>query len=279
MTGVLAGALGLVVGLVIGTLGGGGGVLAVPALVYALGQDARTATTGSIIIVGVISVAGVLARLRGRTVDWRTGLAFGVVGIPTAWAGSLLNRMVPQPVLLLSFAALTVLVAVVMLVKGRSVDDEPTDGAPTAGPGTSGGTAVLAPKVRTSRLVIGHAVRVIVSAAVVGFLTGFLGVGGGFLVVPALAMVLGMSMPVAIGTSLLVITLNSITSLAARMGHLELDWSVILPFTAVAIAGALAGKLVADRMSSAGLNRAFAVLLIVVGLFVGVQSVAQLGVF
>lgn len=278
MTGVLAGALGLVVGLVIGTLGGGGGVLAVPALVYALGQDARTATTGSIIIVGVISVAGVLTRLRGRSVDWRTGLTFGVVGVPTAWAGSLLNRTVPQPVLLLSFAALTLLVAVVMLVNGRSGGDEPADDAPSAGPGTSGGTAVLA-RATSTGVVAGHAVRVVVAAAVVGFLTGFLGVGGGFLVVPALVMVLGTSMPVAIGTSLLVIALNSVTSLAARIGHLELDWSVVLPFTAVAIAGALAGKLVADRMSSAGLSRAFAILLVVVGLFVGAESVAQLGVF
>lgn len=85
MSIALAAALGLVIGFVIGALGGGGGVLAVPALVYALGQDAQSATTSSIIIVGIISVVGVLARLRDRTIDWRTGIAFGAVGIAAVW--------------------------------------------------------------------------------------------------------------------------------------------------------------------------------------------------
>lgn len=289
MTGVLAGALGLVVGLVIGTLGGGGGVLAVPALVYALGQDARTATTGSIVIVGIISAAGVLARLRGRTIDWRTGVGFGIVGVPTAWAGSLLNRAVPQPVLLLSFAALTLAIAVLMLVKGGSSGQQ-ADGAAVAetgaaagaepaprtpgGPGTVGATAVLAAPARRS---VAHRIgRIVAAGSVVGFLTGFLGVGGGFLVVPALTMLMGLSMPAAIGTSLLVLTFNSISSMGARIGHLDLDWAVIGPFAAVAVLGALGGKLVADRMSGAALNRTFAGLLVVVGLFVGVQSLLAL---
>lgn len=289
MTGVLAGALGLVVGLVIGTLGGGGGVLAVPALVYALGQDARTATTGSIVIVGIISAAGVLARLRGRTIDWRTGVGFGIVGVPTAWAGSLLNRAVPQPVLLLSFAALTLAIAVLMLVKGGSSGRQ-ADGVAVAetgaaagaepaprtagGPGTVGATAVLAAPARRS--VARRIGRIVAAGSVVGFLTGFLGVGGGFLVVPALTMLMGLSMPAAIGTSLLVLTFNSISSMGARIGHLDLDWAVIGPFAAVAVLGALGGKLVADRMSGAALNRTFAGLLVVVGLFVGVQSLLAL---
>ncbi|GAA1073894.1 sulfite exporter TauE/SafE family protein [Pseudonocardia alni] len=289
MTGVLAGALGLVVGLVIGTLGGGGGVLAVPALVYALGQDARTATTGSIVIVGIIAAVGVLARLRGRTIDWRTGVGFGIVGVPTAWAGSLLNRAVPQPVLLLSFAALTLAIAVLMLVKGGASAQQ-ADGAavaetgavdgggsapPTAGgPGSAGATAVLAAPARLS--VARRVGKIVAAGSVVGFLTGFLGVGGGFLVVPALTMLMGLSMPAAIGTSLLVLTFNSISSLGARVGHLDLDWAVIGPFAAVAVLGALGGKLVADRMSGAALNRTFAGLLVVVGLFVGVQSLLAL---
>lgn len=289
MTGVLAGALGLVVGLVIGTLGGGGGVLAVPALVYALGQDARTATTGSIVIVGIIAAVGVLARLRGRTIDWRTGVGFGIVGVPTAWAGSLLNRAVPQPVLLLSFAALTLAIAVLMLVKGGASAQQ-ADGAavaetgavagggpapPTAGgPGTAGATAVLVAPARRS--VARRVGKIVAAGSVVGFLTGFLGVGGGFLVVPALTMLMGLSMPAAIGTSLLVLTFNSISSLGARIGHLDLDWAVIGPFAAVAVLGALGGKLVADRMSGAALNRTFAGLLVVVGLFVGVQSLLAL---
>jgi uncharacterized protein len=270
MTGVLAGALGLLIGLVVGTLGGGGGVLAVPALVYALGQDARTATTGSIIIVGVVSAVGVLSRIRERSIDWRTGLAFGVVGIPAAWLGSLLNLAVSRPTLLLSFAALTLAVAAVMLINSRST----TAGTGPTAPGGGSTTAVLQAPGR-ARIV--HVIKVVTAGAVVGFLTGFLGVGGGFLAVPALTIALGMAMPAAIGTSLLLITLNSASALVARIGHLEPDWNVVLPFTAVAIVGALAGKLIADRMSSAALNRAFAVLLIAVGGFVGVQNLVELG--
>lgn len=278
MTTVLAVALGLVVGLVIGTLGGGGGVLAVPALVYALGQDASTATTSSIVIVGVISIVGALARARGQSLRWRTGIAFGVIGIPAAWAGTLLNRAVPEPVLLLSFAALTIAVAALMLAKGRNdAVDDPASGdaesSPTGGSGTSLAVAERA-GARTSRAAM--VVKVVVSATVVGFLTGFLGVGGGFLVVPALTLVLAMDMSAAIGTSLLVIGLNSISSLAARLDHLQLDWSVILPFTVLAIVGALAGKLVADRLSSATLNRGFAGLLVAVGVFVGIESLVSI---
>lgn len=278
MTGVLAGALGLLIGLVIGTLGGGGGVLAIPALVYALGQDARTATTGSIIIVGIISAVGALTRLRSRTIDWRTGVTFGIVGLPTAWAGSLLNQTVPQPALLLSFAGLTLTIAVLMLVNNHSdtPDRVPTPGPDAAGTRSATIRVVDAPPTRQARAA--RAVKVTASAAAVGFLTGFLGVGGGFLVVPALTIVLGHTMPVAIATSLLALTFNSASSMLARIGHLDVDWQVIGPFVAVAVAGALAGKLIADRLSGATLNRAFAVLLILVGGFVGVESLLSLGV-
>lgn len=271
MIGVLAGALGLVVGLVIGTLGGGGGVLAVPALVYALGQDARAATTGSVVIVGVVSAVGVLTRLRDRVIDWRTGVVFGLVGVPAAWAGAVLNRIVPQPVLLLSFSALTLAIAVLLLVRSAPAHGPP-GGAPAerAAP-ESGSTSVL---TRPRRLV--RAVQVVASGAVVGFLTGFLGVGGGFLVVPALAIVLGLGMPAAIATSLLVLTLNAGGSLAARAGHLDLDWAVLGPFVGVAVVAALAGKMISDRLSSASLERAFAGLLVLVGGFVGVESLTAL---
>lgn len=274
MIGVLAGALGLVVGLVIGTLGGGGGVLAVPALVYALGQDAGAATTGSIVIVGVISAVGLLSRLRDRTVEWRTGVAFGLVGVPTTWAGSLLNRAVPQPVLLLSFSVLTLGIAGLLLVRSRAAArtaSPPRRDDPACGGGPSSPTGALtAPATR--RTTSGHVAKVAGAGAVVGFLTGFLGVGGGFLVVPVLTLALGLPMPAAIATSLLVLTCNSVSSLAARIGHLDLDWAVIGPFVGVAVVGALIGKVVADRLSGGVLTRAFAVLLIAVGGFVGVES-------
>ena len=110
-TALVAAALGIVVGVVIGGLGGGGGVLTVPALVYVLGQDAHDATTGGVLIVGVTALVGTLVRVRERGIEWRTGIAFGAVGVPAAYLGTLLNRNVDQPALLIAFACLTLLAA------------------------------------------------------------------------------------------------------------------------------------------------------------------------
>jgi uncharacterized protein len=266
-----AAALGLLIGAVIGGLGGGGGVLTVPALVYLLGQSAQDATTGSVIIVGVAALVGALARIRGHHIDWRTAIAFGLVGIPATYLGTLLNRTVGQPVLLLAFAALTLTAAAAMLLNERRESGTP-EGEP---PGSPPASTTTRTRVRTSPL-LRTAAKVIAYAAVVGFLTGFLGVGGGFLVVPALVIGLRTPMPVAVGTSLLIILLNSVSSVAARMGDLHLDWQVVVPFTLAAVAGTLVGKRVADKLSGATLARAFAVLLIGVGLFVATESALAL---
>jgi uncharacterized membrane protein YfcA len=261
---LLAALLGLGVGLVVGALGGGGGVLAVPALVYVLGLSAQDATTSSVVIVGIAAVTGVLARARGGLVRWRTGFALGAVGVPAAALGTLLNQRVAEPVLLLSFSALTVLAALAMLVDAhRAPPDEPDAGAP-AGPG--GGTAT------TTRPAVRTAVEVVVSGAAIGFLTGFLGVGGGFLVVPVLVIVLRMPMAHAVGTSLLVITVNAVAALATRAGVAEFDWAVLVPFTAAAVLGAVAGKWIAERLPGPVLTRAFAVLLLLVGAFVAGET-------
>jgi uncharacterized membrane protein YfcA len=279
----VAAVLGLVVGVVIGGLGGGGGVLTVPALVYALGQSAQDATAGSVIIVGIAAVVGALARIRGGGVDWRTGIAFGVVGVPVAYLGTVLNRHVGQPVLLLAFAALTLLAAAAMLLNGPDKRDGPADAGtdgpvgPGDGSGTvEGGTVVAARPDTRRRELIATIVEVVVCGATVGFLTGFLGVGGGFLVVPALVIVLRMPMARAIGTSLLIIVLNSISSVASRLGAMHLDWHVIGPFAIAAVIGTLVGKRIADRLSGATLARAFAILLVLVGVFVGTQSLIAL---
>ncbi|WP_219417274.1 sulfite exporter TauE/SafE family protein [Pseudonocardia nigra] len=263
MTVATAG-LGLLIGLVIGALGGGGGVLTVPALVYLLGQTAQDATTSSVIIVGSTAVVGTLARVRGG-IAWRTGLGFGAVGIPTAYLGTLLNQRVSQHVLLLAFAGVTLLAAIAMLLRSRGDDGDDPDPPP--------GSA-LRTAVRTRRQLAGTALKVAGCGVVTGFLTGFLGVGGGFLVVPALVIVLRLPMALAIGTSLMIITTNSVASLASRLGVAEVDWAVVAPFAATAIVGTLAGKLVSDRLSGVVLTRAFAVMLLLVGGFVAAQSAA-----
>lgn len=282
---MLAAVLGLVIGVVIGGLGGGGGVLTVPALVYVLGQTAQDATTSSVIIVGITAVVGVLARARGGLIKWRTGLAFGAVGIPAAAAGTLLNQRVAEPALLLSFAALTVLAAIAMILDSRrapntgSADCSETDpaGAPER-PG-SAGTAVdvaVEPATRTVSPAIGNAVKIILCGILIGFLTGFLGVGGGFLMVPALVIVLRMPMTYAVGTSLLIIAINSAAAFATRAGVAEFDPALLIPFTAAAVIGSFAGKLVSDRVSGTTLTRAFAVMLLLVGAFVAIESVLSL---
>jgi uncharacterized membrane protein YfcA len=268
---IVLAALGLAVGVVIGGLGGGGGVLTVPVLVYVVGLSAQDATTGSVVIVGVTALAGVLGRVGSGAVRWRSGLALGAVGVPWAVLGTVVNQRVPEPVLLLSFAALTLAVAVAMLVDAR--DPAPT-APPPAGPEAG-------PRARAR---VGHetptrgatAVRTVLCGIVIGFLTGFLGVGGGFLIVPALLFVLRLPMATAVGTSLFVTALNSAAALTARAGVAQFDWPVLVPFTVAAVAGGVLGRMIADRLTGPTLSRAFAVLLLGVGGSVGIASLVGL---
>ncbi|HVL85463.1 MAG TPA: sulfite exporter TauE/SafE family protein [Pseudonocardia sp.] len=272
-----AAGLGLAVGAVIGGLGGGGGILTVPVLVYLLGQAAPEATTSSVVIVGITALAGAAARVRGG-IAWGTAAAFGALGIPAAHLGTRLNQHVAEPVLLLSFAGITLTAAAAMLLHGRR--DEPGPGQadrhrpPARAPGAS--NLLAAPPAAPPHRRLATGATVVASGLAVGFLTGFLGVGGGFLVVPALVIALRMPMTLAIGTSLTVIAVNAASSLVARLPATGLDWQVVVPFTVAAVIGTVVGKRVCDRFSGADLNRAFAVLLVLVGAFVGVESALQL---
>lgn len=273
MTALAALALGLVVGAVIGGLGGGGGVLTVPVLVYLLGLTAQDATTSSVIVVGVTAAVGALLRLRAGAVDVRTAVLLAASGAPAAVAGTVVNGHVSERTLLLSFAALTVTVAGLMLLDRRP--PEPAGTGPGATPAARGSSAASAgPLLATPAPAVTRRVAAIAVCGIgVGFLTGFLGVGGGFLVVPALVLVLRIPMTVAVGTSLLVITLNAAASGATRLGvAAAVDWAVVVPFTLAAVLGALLATRVAGRFTGPVLTRAFAVLILVIGLAVGAQS-------
>ena len=269
MTLALAVGLGLVIGLSLGALGGGGSILTVPALVYAVGQSARAATTGSLVIVGITAGVATLGHARAGRVRWGAGLAFGVAGVAASFAGTALNARVDPNVLLVCFATLMIVAAAAMLAKtmvhAHPEDDDP--GGESAGalrrPGTLTGVRPAPP-----RWSVAVALRVVVAGLVVGFLTGFLGVGGGFIIVPALVLTLQYDMPTAVGTSLLIISVNSTVALLARSGHERFHWAVIAPFTLAAIAGSTAGRRIADRVSGAQLSRAFAVLLLAVAGYV-----------
>lgn len=251
-------ALGVAVGLVLGALGGGGSVLTVPALVFLLGLTAQEATTGSLIIVGITAAAAAIGHARAGHVQWKRGLLLGVAGVPAALLGTAMNRLVDQNVLLLAFAALMLVAAIGMLITSPGSDH---DASEERGGGPSGGR--LWP-------------RVLAVGLLVGALTGFFGVGGGFVIVPALVLALHLPIATAVGTSLVVIALNSGVSLAARSGSAGIEWEVIVPFTAAAVVGSFAGKRVADRLPATALTRAFAVLLVLVATYVAVRAVLGL---
>lgn len=259
--------LGLLVGLALGALGGGGSVLTVPALVQVLGVEPAVATTSSLVIVGITALLSLPSHHRAGRVRVGQGLIFGLLGTAGSLAGSTAARSVPPAVLMTAFAALMVLVATLMLRRsGRTsgqADVSPFEPMITLRPLTCACPRVL---------------QLLAAATLVGLLTGFLGVGGGFVLVPVLVLVLGFTMPVAVGTSLLVVSVNSATALAARLhqGAGDLPWGVVLGFSAVAVVGSVLGSRVADRVPAARLSQAFAVLVLVVAAITAVQHVPDL---
>ena len=265
--------IGLLIGLSLGALGGGGSILAVPALVYLLGQDTHAATTGSLLIVGITALAGMAAHHRAGRVRVVQGLVFGVLGIAGSYAGSRLSAKVAPATLLAAFSLLMLVVAAVMFARSRR--------SRSGLPATSGGTGLDGAPIITLRpsffCACTRALKVLITASAVGLLTGFFGAGGGFVVVPALVLMLGFTMPVAVGTSLLVIAINSASGLVARLGHgVHLDWRLIGMFTLAATVGSLAGGRLATRVRPERLTAAFVLLLVVVALYTAARSFPQL---
>jgi uncharacterized membrane protein YfcA len=250
---LLAVAFGLAVGLSLGLVGGGGSILAVPILVYVLGEDVKDATTASLLIVGATALAGAADHARRGRVRVRTAWFFGTAGGLGALAGTALNRVASSGTILFLFALLLLAAAYGMLRRADDVERPER-------------------RVRGRRLWL----EIVPAGLAVGVLTGFFGVGGGFVIVPALVLLLGLPMQVAVGTSLLVIGLTSAAALAAHLSTGSVDWAVALPFTAAGVAGAIAGARVAARVSSVGLRRAFAVLLAAVAVFLLVANAVAL---
>ncbi len=273
MAVVIAIAVGLLVGLSMGALGGGGSILTVPALVYLLGMDTRAATTGSLIIVGITAVFGMLAHRSGGHVRVLQGIVFGAIGVVGAVAGTRLSLSVPPDVLLTGFSVLMLTVAALMLTRRRVP-------AASGGRGGADGPPLEEPIISFSprfTCACPRAAKVVVAAVTVGLMTGFFGVGGGFLVVPALVLVLEFSMPVAIGTSLLIIAINSGTSLAARFSSgFDIDWAIIGTFTVAAVVGSLLGARITTRVRPEVLRVSFAVLITAVGLYTAARSIPAL---
>ncbi|MFJ9998805.1 sulfite exporter TauE/SafE family protein [Streptomyces werraensis] len=248
---LLALAAGALTGLALGALGGGGSILAVPALIYLLGLSPVAATTASLLIVAVTSFTALLAHSRDGHVRLRTGLLFAAVGIGPAMLGGGLSGRLPEAALTAGFA-LVAAVAALRMLRG-SPPDAPAAGPPR--PGRAAGTG-----------------------AGLGAVTGVLGVGGGFLAVPALVHGVGLRMREAVGTSLLVITVNALAALLLRVGTGTpegLDWAVVGPFTGAAVLGALDGRRLSARLSGSALRRTFAVTLLAVAAVMLADAVTQ----
>ena len=225
-------ALAVIVGISLGLLGGGGSILTVPLLAYVAGMDAKQAIATSLLVVGTTSAVAAVSHARAGRVQWRTGLIFGVAGMAGAYGGGLLARFIPGSFLLIGFAVMMIATAVAML-RGRK-DVAPADPS----------HRIPVPKV-------------IAEGLVVGLVTGLVGAGGGFLVVPALALLGGLPMPIAVGTSLVVIAMKSFAGFAGYLSSVAIDWRIAGMVTAAAVIGALLGSRLTALVNPDSLRKAF----------------------
>ena len=241
------------IGLSLGLLGGGGSILTVPSFVYVLGYAAKPAIAMSLPVVGATSLVGALGHWRAGNVNLRQALSFGVIAMVGAYAGARLAVLVSGVVQL-------TLLAIVMLAAAMSMLRQ-------SGPGAAAPALDGQPMSRWLVLVVGLGV---------GMLTGLVGIGGGFLIVPALVILARLPMKQAVGTSLVVIAMNSASGFAGYLGQVDVPWKFMAMFTAVAIGGILVGTYLVRFVSQQALKRAFAIFLLLMG---GVILYQNRGVF
>lgn len=242
-------AIGFGIGTLLGLLGGGGSILAVPALVYLVGQTPQVAVTASLAIVGANSAVGAFLHGTHGALNWRVALTFGGVGMVMAYLSAGASKSVSPVVLMVTFAALMLVIGALMVFY------HPTEGAH------------------------GHPIslyKVILSGAVVGALTGFLGVGGGFLIVPALVMLVGLPMKQAIGTSLVVIAMNSASGFVGHIGAEPIDTALIFAFVMAGMAGTFFGVEIGRRIAPDMLRKGFAGFVIILAVFLLIDNMSKL---
>ena len=236
----------IAIGLSLGLLGSGGSILTVPVLIYLLGQDEKVAIAGSLFIVGSIALAGSGQFLRAGFIEWRSVLVFGLPGMLGTWLGALLATWVPGIVQLGLFAVVMLVASYLML--------KPPDLAAASG----------SPRATW---------KIAADGLAVGVITGLVGVGGGFLIVPALVLLGGLSMHRAVATSLVIIALKSYSGFWKYLDVLEsqslaLDWPVLGIVTGLGIAGSFVGARLAKRIDQETLRKWFGIFLIVMGLYI-----------
>ena len=256
---VLAAFLSLFIGGAVGILGGGGSILTTPLLVYVLDFDAKQAITASLFVVAVTSFFGLISHARAGRVVWRTGLIFGGAGMVGAFIGGQIGSHLPGAVLLGAFSIMMGVTAVAMIRGRKKIKSEHHAGLPLF--------------------------RIILDGLVVGLVTGLVGAGGGFLVVPALALLGGLPMPMAVATSLLVVAMKSTAGFAGYAltfgggsfvslnPETEINWGVTLIVTAGAVVGALIGSRLVGKMHPDKLRKGFGWFVLVMAVFILSQQI------
>ncbi len=244
--------LAALVGLSLGLMGGGGSILTVPIFVYVLGYEPKLAIAMSLPVIGITSLAGAVGHWKAGNVNLRAATTFGVIAMIGAFAGARLAALIDGRVQLALLATVMLAAAVMMFRSARRVPDAASPDA-------------ASPAETTRAMPIGLLLPV---ALAVGVLTGVVGIGGGFLVVPALVLLARAPMKQAVGTSLLVIAMNAASGFAGYVGQLPMPWTFMAAFTAVAVAGIVAGTALVRYVSQRALKQAFAVFLLVMGTFI-----------
>ena len=254
--GLLGVALGLPVGLALGLLGGGGSILTVPIFVYMLGFGAKEAIAMSLAVVGVTSLFGAAGHWRTGNVNLRVALVFGAVAMLGTYLGARLAVFFSAAAQLALFAVV-MLVAAAFMFRGRSPASR-----------VEGDAAPAAARMRFGLIAL--------QGIAAGALTGLVGVGGGFLIVPALVLLGGLPMKQAVGTSLVIIAMNSLAGLLGHLGSDAPDLTVILLFVVAGLIGVIAGERLARVLNPDQLRTGFALFVALLGLFLLVDNITKL---
>ena len=253
----------ILIGVALGLIGGGGSILTVPVLVYLFGVSPLLSTSYSLFIVGSTSLVGAVNNYKQGFVNVKIALLFGLTSITTVFlTRKFIIPNIPQEVakigsfiitesmlMMILFATLMVIAATAMIKNTKSIDEKNP--------------------VKTKLDII----KLLVYGIAIGIITGFLGAGGGFLLIPTLVILLGLSMKEAVGTSLLIIALNSLFGFTADLGHFEIDWYFLLSITAIALVGLVIGSQIGKKIESIKLKKGFGYFVLIMGIFIIIKEV------
>lgn len=253
---LLVAVLAILIGILLGLLGGGGSILTVPVLVYLADLSTRSAIVTSLVVVCITSFIAVLNHAKAGRVCWKTGITFGLAGMGGAFIGGRIAAYIPDPILLVLFASVMLVASLAMLRNKPGKDSIRQAGE----------------KLCPQNLPVA---AILFDGLLVGLITGLVGVGGGFLLVPALNYLAGLPMHAAIGTSLFIIVIQALAALAGHANHFQIDLPLTVLVTCCAVAGSFIGSQLSGKISSRQLKRGFGVFVFLLGCFLLYKEINQ----